>query len=293
MISRLGPLRDYLNMIGQDVIITPEADLWLDSQRLNTALDEHLQAPNTLTPQKAENLRQQLALYQGDFLAGFHLRDALAFEEWTIFERERLQHRVVQCLDDLITYYMDQDLLVPGIDLARRLLTLDPLREQTHRQLMIMLAANGQRNAALTQFELCVQVLADELDLEPSLETQDLAQEIRRQIEFASPPITTPSTFLHHNLTSSLTPFFGRQRDIERIQARLQDPNCRCITIHGPGGVGKTRLAQETIFIGLDEATDLQAFEHGIYFCCPGLYQCRFLHDSGHRQRLKFFLLWP
>ncbi|HRV95677.1 MAG TPA: BTAD domain-containing putative transcriptional regulator, partial [Anaerolineae bacterium] len=67
-----------------------------------------------------------------------------------------------------------------------RLLALEPWREEAHRYLMLLLARDGQRSAALAQFEICRRMLADELDVEPGQETMALYEAIRTQT-FASP----------------------------------------------------------------------------------------------------------
>jgi hypothetical protein len=61
----------------------------------------------------------------------------------------------------------------------RRLLALEPWREEAHRYLMLLLARDGQRSAALAQFEICRQMLVDELDVEPGPETITLYEQIR------------------------------------------------------------------------------------------------------------------
>ena len=63
----------------------------------------------------------------------------------------------------------------------------------------------------------------------------------------------------HFNLPQSLTPFIGRQKELNDIQCRLQDPSCRLLTLLGPGGMGKTRLAVESV-------SYLDGFTDGIYF---------------------------
>ena len=66
---------------------------------------------------------------------------------------------------------------------ARRQLELEPWREEAHRQLMRVLAASGQRSAALAQYNQCRKTLADELGVEPDAETVALYEQIRsRQI---------------------------------------------------------------------------------------------------------------
>ncbi|MFN8379461.1 MAG: BTAD domain-containing putative transcriptional regulator [Anaerolineae bacterium] len=127
------------------------------------------------------------------------------------------------------------------------LLRLDPLREKTYRQAMRLMAATGQREAALRQFEACQRILRDELGIAPAAHTVELAERIRRG-EFSAPdprPAALPSTGMLSHLPGQATSFVGRQAELAELLERLEDPDCRLLTIGGPGGIGKTRLALE------------------------------------------------
>jgi len=103
---------------------------------------------------------------------------------------------------------------------------------------MRALALNGDRDRALAQFETCRAVLSAELGVEPVSETAVLHQQIRNN-SLSRQPQTIP---LHH-MPADLTPFIGRDDELERISALLADENGRLLTLLGPGGMGKTRLA--------------------------------------------------
>ena len=107
----------------------------------------------------APQLAQAVALYRGDFLAGFHIRDCLGFEEWALVEQERLRRLAMEGLQLLAAHYLRLGNYQPGIDQAARLLELDPLREDAHRQMMLLLARSGRRSAALQPFETCAGIL--------------------------------------------------------------------------------------------------------------------------------------
>ena len=62
------------------------------------------------------------------------------------------------------------------------------------------------------------------------------------------------------NLPSAMTPFVGRQEELAEISGRLQEPACSLLTLVGPGGVGKTRLAIECAARLSDQ------FPHGRFF---------------------------
>jgi predicted ATPase len=130
---------------------------------------------------------------------------------------------------------------------------------------MTTLALSGQRAAALAQYESCRQVLAAELDTEPEIETTAIYEQIRsgtlvvdrpEQPRSSSPNGSIPP----YALPAQVTPFIGRKKELTQIGKMLLDPDCRLLTIFGPGGIGKTRLA-------LQAATkQIGTFRDGVYF---------------------------
>jgi hypothetical protein len=123
---------------------------------------------------------------------------------------------------------------------ANQHVQLAPWRESAHRQLMRLFALQEQRSAALAQYEMCRELLAQELGVEPEAETVRLWQQIRDGT-LATAVVTKPTTRLHR-FPTQLTPFIRCQTEISQIMAKLADENCRLLTLIGPGGVGKTRL---------------------------------------------------
>ncbi|MBN1483863.1 MAG: tetratricopeptide repeat protein [Chloroflexia bacterium] len=193
--------------------------------------ERHLGDAET-APDPAAALQAAVSFYQGDFLAGFYLRDAPAFEEWALLQRERYRSLALHALHTLTAHYLRDREYARAIDSATQLLALDSWREETHRQLMLALARSGQRSAALSQYQACRRILAEELEAAPSAETTRLYERIRAA---GSRP--------HNNLPTPSTPLVGREDELARIQRWLADENSRLLTVIGPGGVGKTRLA--------------------------------------------------
>ena len=145
-------------------------------------------------------------LYLGDFLEGFHTDDAEPFDDWLRGEQERYLHLIAQTLNALVQDAIRRNDTLRGVDYASQLINLDPLREETHRHLMLLLAMDGQTSAALAQFEQCRQILWEELELEPDGETLELGQRIESgdfSAGFAYPSL--PRRRLH-NLPAEMTP---------------------------------------------------------------------------------------
>jgi predicted ATPase/DNA-binding SARP family transcriptional activator len=225
----------FLDITRATVQFDRSSDYWLDVEAFLTLIESDL-PPSTAV----RRLEQAVSLYRGPFLEGFFLRDSAAFDDWCLLTRERFQRQVVAALSRLVEEFAQGGDQGRACDCARRLLELEPWQEETHRQLMRLLATSQQRSAALAQYEVCRRSLADELGVEPALETIALYERIRDGREIV--PARTPAP---HNLPASLTPFIGRAHEVTEIRDRLLDPACRLLTLVGPGGSGKTRLALE------------------------------------------------
>ena len=172
------------------------------------------------------------ALYSGDFMAGFVVRDAPEFEEWLLAQRARYRELALHALYALTEQLTAQGEHARAVESATRLLALEPWREETHRQLMRLKARAGQRSAAMAQYETCRQVLEKELGVEPAVETTALYERLK-----------AAQRRPRHNLPGHLTGFVGREAEFALLVRRFADPTCRLVTLTGPGGIGKTRLA--------------------------------------------------
>ena len=204
-----------------------------------------------------EQLAQAVALYRGDFLEDFHVRDAPFFEEWVTNERERLWQMARQALLRLINHHIQQRNYTAGIACANLLLKPEPWSEEAHQQLMRLLALSGQRAAALAQYERCSQALYDEFGVPPPDETNALYDQIESGVigpesgaQFAVPtppppvviaaappiPFQAPPAPLH---------FVGRATELAALQTHLRQlQGQRLVALVGMGGIGKTTIAE-------------------------------------------------
>lgn len=277
-----------LNSTPDWIGLAPEPDLCLDTDVFRAIVDQSL--PATGPPAAAgADLQHQLlnavALYTDDFLAGFSLPDCPQFDDWQFFQREGLRRTFAKVLAHLVQSFQAQKSLDAAILYARRWLALDPLDETVQRRLMQLYAWAGQTTAALRQYAECERILQEELDALPDEETRALVAAIRNkqlpppdrhtEVPAASPPrLLSPATPAPDNeqvrrpytLPAQPTPFVGRRQELSQILGRLRDPACRLLTLVGPGGVGKTRLAIEAARKALAVSSPVRDFGEGALF---------------------------
>jgi DNA-binding SARP family transcriptional activator/predicted ATPase len=184
------------------------------------------------TPHDVERLAEALGLYRGDFLQGFHLRDARGFSEWQAGQMEYWQQQARTHMRTLVDSYASHSNYTEALRWASRILTLDPLDEAAHRQVMLLLARSGQRAAALRQYRACRQIMQQELEVDPEPATEALYQRISRM-----------ATQRPHNLPTCTRTLLARTAELARLYTWLATPASRLMSIIGPGGSGKTHLA--------------------------------------------------
>ena len=252
----------------ETISLNPEGDSWVDVRAFAASLAE-VQAVEGL---KLAPLEQALGLYRGSFLQDFSLADSALFEEWLVLKREQFQRKALDLLSQLVAGFERRGEYNQALAHAWRQVELEPWDETAYQQLMRLLALSGHRAEALAQYGICRRVLAEELDVEPANETTQLYEQIKRRElgpELALEP-APPSP--NWDLPASPTPFFGRLDELATLEAKLAEPNTRLVTLTGPGGSGKTRLALEAgaRFAEQDRqalADGLPlAFPHGVVF---------------------------
>ena len=122
-------------------------------------------------PECLPPLAEAATLYRDDFMAGFGLRDSVAFDDWQFFQAESLRRELAGALERLARGRGALGEWESAIAHARRWLALDTLHEPAHRLLMALYAWSDQRAAALRQYRECVRILGKELGVAPLEET--------------------------------------------------------------------------------------------------------------------------
>jgi predicted ATPase/DNA-binding SARP family transcriptional activator len=174
-----------------------------------------------------------LALWRGPALAGVEAPFARA-------EADRLEELRLAAVEARIESELESgahELLVPELE---RLIADHPFRERLRGQLMLALYRAGRQAEALQAYQAARTVLVEELGIEPGPELQELERAILRQDAELS-RVAAEET----QLPSAATPLVGRDLELAGVTGLLRREEVRLVTLTGPGGTGKTRLALE------------------------------------------------
>lgn len=241
-----------------DVDATCAIDL-LDFQAIAGRIGTAADAAHCSLPE----LRRAVDLYRGPFLEGLALDDCPEFEDWQRAVQESTSQMYATALTALVQQLHARGDLAAACRYAERLVELDTWDEASHRLQMRLLAASGKRAEAIRQYEQCVEIIDRELGMEPEAETVELAQRIRSglggPLENDHPPSAPPGP-PQSALPTTTTSIIGRDDEIEEITRQFSSGESRLVTLVGPGGIGKSRLALEVARARQTELAD------GVYF---------------------------
>ena len=259
----LGDRADqYLQADNFAVTFQAEREFWLD-----TAVLEQAQADEPL-----EALLAAVGVYRGDLLPGF-------YAEWIDLARERLhtvfERQVQALLERLVQAQRWNEVLTWG----ERWIALGQAPEPAYRALMQAHSALGDLGSLAVVYQRCQTALHRDLGVEPSEQTRALYERLRRSERAAqapaadappavAPPAVAPAGTVAiarppSNVPAPATPLVGREAELQEVTQRLLSPECRLLTLTGPGGIGKTRLA---IHAAQRLANGEAPFSDGVYF---------------------------
>ncbi len=232
IISAGGDGPACLRLEDEWVSLCPTTPLWIDVEEFDELSGSDDPA----------DLHQALSLYRGELLTDDR------YVEWAVPRREAVRQRYRMVLVALGRHYEQVGDLREAQALLGRLLDDDPVNESAHQALMRVHARLGDRGAAIRQYDVLEEALRSELEVEPSLESRYLLDDIRSG-EFETVYVDPPN-----NLPVALSTFVGRER--EMIDLPQLVGRSRLVTLVGSGGCGKTRLAIEVAGRCLDEFDD-------------------------------------
>jgi DNA-binding SARP family transcriptional activator/energy-coupling factor transporter ATP-binding protein EcfA2 len=265
----------WLNVDREEIALRPDAEIWVDAvefQRHLDACEGHRHPASQVCPDCVPLLSEAVALVRGELLSGFSLKDSFNFDDWQRLQAEALRRELDGALERLVHWHSGQREFEAATAYARRRLSLDPLDEGAHRQLMQLYAWSGRRPAALRQYEECVAVLQDQLGVPPQDPTTALYQAI--QTGHIPPPPTTeplqpmvgateqdrqlspggvpdlimqPPSFLEGEVSVERPVFVARERELSQLEGHLKAALAgqgKVVFVTGDAGSGKTALIQ-------------------------------------------------
>ena len=197
-------------------------------------------ARNALASRRINELERAAALYTGDLLP----MDLYA--TWTAAPRDHLRQLSIDVLLALAQGYQEREDLAAAAQTYRTALDKDATLELAHRGLMAIFAQQGQRDRALKQYGICLDVLADEMGVAPSPDTRALYDRIDRQ--GSGSEIAGERTTLR--VPIQMAPLVNREAECQVITDCLDQLLAKrgnVLFIEGPPGIGKTRLVRELI----------------------------------------------
>jgi predicted ATPase/DNA-binding SARP family transcriptional activator len=167
-----------------------------------------------------------------------------AYDEFAANEAARLEELRRSTFEDLAEAELalgDHEELIPRL---RAFVDSEPLRERARAQLMLALYRAGRQSDALAEYRAARETLVEEIGIEPGPALQALERSILQQDESLAAP-TAPRATRRVDLPAPPTPLLGRETELTEAVDLLRSGNARLLTLTGPGGIGKTRLAIE------------------------------------------------
>jgi non-specific serine/threonine protein kinase len=227
----------YLVSEDEQLVLCSHGHLWVDVDAFEEA---------SVTARRSGDPaahRAAIELYAGELLP------ADRYEEWAEGRRAELRRTFLSLLVALAQLYEEHGQFGPAAEVLRGVMVEEPTREEAHVGLMRLYALEGSKGEALAQYGRLEEVLSRELDAGPAVPSRALREEIaagRFPPRGAPSPGSLPAQLTvvgEHNLPASRTSFVGRQREMTEVKRELV--MTRLLTLTGPGGSGKTRLALE------------------------------------------------
>ncbi len=163
---------EYLSTNNGSVSFNRSSSYWLDIEAFETRVIPYQDVPgHQLTPEQAAQLEEAIDLYTGDLLEN-------VYEDWCLYDRERLSLMHLNALGKLMAFHEVNGTYERGLAYGTRFLAYDNTREKVHRQMMRLYWLLGDRDAALTQYKHCTQILRETLGIPPMQETTRLYQQM-------------------------------------------------------------------------------------------------------------------
>ncbi|MEM7535212.1 MAG: BTAD domain-containing putative transcriptional regulator [Chloroflexota bacterium] len=182
-------LGDYMEITPRTVTLRHENIQSVDVVDFQRGI-QHRSSRRSLQPYELDAWQMALDLYRGDFLAGFHVHQSDPFDVWMIAQREYLRQLLLTNLYALAEAHETAGQVDKGLIVLERLLLFEPWSEEAYQKQMLLLVSLGKRVEAIHRYEICRQVLQEELGLPPSPELTSLYEELRQTKPRQNQPVS-------------------------------------------------------------------------------------------------------
>jgi predicted ATPase/DNA-binding SARP family transcriptional activator len=233
----------YLQVDTRSIAFNSETDFWLDVRVLEDQADQDLEA--------------SVAVYEGELLPGF-------YEDWVLLERDRLVAAFDRKMQRLLTRLTHEQRWTEVLNWAEQWIAKGHIPESAYRSLMVAHAASGELSKVEAAYQRCVEALRQEIGVDPSEETRQLheglqaGEDVTRYLESEKLDGIDAVKKRQVILPPQPTRFIGRKEELAEMERLLSQT--RLLTLTGPGGIGKTRLAVKAA------AGSAGDFDHGCFF---------------------------
>ena len=250
-----GYVSQLRKALGQDAIVTDLSGYRLGYPAAvldSVEFEDLLSVAERLLPAaKAAKLAEALGLWRGPVLADF------SYESWAQAEIARLEDLRLAALESRLDAELECGRAGELVGELEALVQGHPLRERLRGQLMLALYRAGRQADALEAYTAARSALVDELGIDPGPELQELHRSILNQDAALAAEAPVVPTI---RLPLPATPLVGRDEEMAGLMLALAKDGVRLVTVTGPGGIGKTRLAIEAA------ANLAPAFPDGVWF---------------------------
>ena len=207
--------QELVRVDGEYLQINPHCEFWLDISLFEEAFKESQgMLGRDLDESQAQMLERAVAVYRGELLDDW-------YQDWCLYERERLQHLFLSMLDKLMDYCELHGAYEDGMLFGERILQYDRARERTHRRLMRLYYLAGDRTAALRQFRKCSLVLKEDLDIEPAKSTRQVYEQIRS--DQLDGPAAIEKTWIRKSKADPLSNVFNHLQILHKELSQIQE----------------------------------------------------------------------
>jgi DNA-binding SARP family transcriptional activator len=241
---RTGIGDNWIDTTGDSIALKRAPGLELDVQRFREL------AAAGASP---ESLCNAVAVFSGDFMEGFSLRDSPDFDDWQTRESDTLERELGSALRRLVELLAAGGEYERALPYARRWLEVDPLHEPAHRELIRLYAWSGDRAAALEQYRQCVRTLSQELGVAPLDQTAVLYEQVNDgSLSPHRTALAPRATRTRGEVAAGAPPQLPLVGRAEALAALVEahagaHPDGGLAVIEGEAGIGKTRLASELV----------------------------------------------